>query len=107
MKKKMNKKHICTVDLIVEPVDLVFEAEYQPPQGKKISDLMSGLDLGIDRISVTTDFILTVTKKPTKTYIKRLEELLRLAIAKIGAVPLRVNYKYKIIRVNYKYKINK
>jgi hypothetical protein len=73
-----------------------YEVEYYPSNPAfEISNMMSKLDLGIERISTVTDFSWTTTTRVTKWYIKTMKDQLWLAVIAGGGKPIRIDFKEK------------
>jgi len=75
--------------------EICYEIDYQPSeQAIKISNLMASCDLGIERISVTEDFILKTTTRVNKEYFKKISKVIKDAIKASGGKVFSIKLKY-------------
>jgi len=75
--------------------EICYEIDYQPSEkATKMSDLIASCDLGIERISVTENFILKTTAKVNKEYIEKISRVLKDAIIFSGGKVFSVEFKY-------------
>jgi len=74
---------------------IYYEVDYIPNKTAiEISHMMSKLDLGIDEIFITDEFIIITTTKITKKYIEKMKKALWEAIIYAGGKPIKITYKY-------------
>lgn len=79
---------------------IIYEIFYIPNlMAVKVSDFMSKVDLGIDAVGITEEFIITTKTKPTKKYLSGLEKILEKAIESVGGKVIKMKLKeaYKIL----------
>lgn len=73
---------------------LIYEISYIPNEmSVKVSDFMSKLDLGLEAIGVTEEFVITTKTKPTKKYLSGLEKILDESIKSLGGKVIKMKLK--------------
>lgn len=73
---------------------VIYEVTYIPnAMAKRMSDLMSGFDLGIEKIYTRDNFIITTKTKVTKSYVNKMAKVIKLAIEKVGGELIEIKHK--------------